>query len=130
MRVKDGFGGVILALWTKYHKNGDQIKNGWVCDACDRKNTKATPFCPYCGESMKSRISIPTATSVDDFIGASDWGDWINQPTQAIYEIYWRWCIKEEVSPVDKITFMKQVLAECPDLKSSPMKGRRYFRSV
>ena len=119
-----------MALWTKYHKNGDQVNNGWVCDSCDRKNTKATPFCPYCGERMKYRISIPTITTVDDFIEASDWEDWIDKPTQEVYEIYWRWCIKEETTPVDKITFMKQILSECPDLKSSPMKGKRYFRKA
>ena len=79
---------------------------------------------------MKSRITIPTVTTVDDFIEASDWTDWINQSTKEVYEIYWRWCIKEDRPPVDKISFMKRVLSEYPELKSSPMKGKRYFRLV
>ena len=117
-----------MALWAKYHKNGDQVKNGWVCDACDGWNNRVTKFCPNCGKSMKAAIGVPTVTNVDDFIEASDWTDWIDKPTQEIYEIYWRWCVKDELPPVDKISFMKQVLAEFPDLKSSPMKGKRYFR--
>ena len=119
-----------MALWTKYHKNGDQVNNGWVCDACDGWNNRITKFCPNCGEPMKTHISIPTVTSVDDFIEASDWEDWINKSTQEVYVIYWKWCIKEEFSPVDKISFMKRVLSEYPELKSSPMKGKRYFRRV
>ena len=119
-----------MALWTKYHKNVDQVKNGWVCDSCDKKNTKATPFCPYCGEPMKSRISVPTVTSVDSFIEASDCTDWIGKPTQEIYEIYWRWCIKEELPPESKVVFMRKVLTEYPELKSVPYKGKRRFRRM
>lgn len=117
-----------MGWWTKFYKNEEEVTNGWVCNECDHRNGKATPYCPYCGEKMKARISNPTFTSVDDFVDASDWRDWIDHPTQEIYDIYWNWCIKEELPIENKINFMKQVLNMIPDLKSSPMKGKRYFR--
>lgn len=117
-----------ITYWTKYHKNGDEVSNGWVCSNCDKRNYLPTPYCPYCGEKVKSKIQGPKETSVDAFIEASCWEDWINQYTEDVYTIYWQWCIKEGLEPEKKVTFMRRVLNECPELKSVPYKGKRRFR--
>jgi hypothetical protein len=119
-----------MALWTKFHKNGDEVKNGWVCDSCDGWNNRPTKYCPNCGEKIKGKIANPVLTSVDDFIEASDWNDWIDEYTQDVYTIYWRWCIKEELQPETKVVFMRRVLAEYSELKSVPYKGKRRFRRI
>lgn len=117
-------------LWVKQFKNGDEVTHGWVCDVCNKKSTRATPYCPYCADKKKGRISNPLQTNVDDFIEASDPTDWIGKPTQDIYSIYWNWCLKQNIKPVDKIIFMRTVLSTITWLASRPMGGRRYFREV
>ena len=117
-----------MPLWTKYHKDGNQIINGWVCDSCDGWNNRITKYCPNCGEPMKAAISVPTLTSVDDFIDASDHTDWIGMLTDDVYKIYCDWCDKNELKPSHKISFVRKILDRFGDLKSSPMKGKRYFR--
>ena len=119
-----------MALWTKYHKNGDQVKNGWVCDNCDRRSYLPTPYCPYCGEKSKAKLSDPKYTNIDEFIEASDWTDWINQYTEDVYTIYWKWCTKNGYNTASKITFMRRVLDAFPELKSVPWNGKRRFRRV
>lgn len=119
-----------MALWSKYHANGEEIKNGWVCDSCDGWSSRISNYCPHCGERMKDRIAIPKWSNVKDFVNASDWTDWINQTTESVYIIYWQWCVKNEFIPVTKVNFMRQVLAQVQELKSSPCRGKRYFRLV
>lgn len=119
-----------MAFWTKFHKNGDEVSSGYVCDECDGWNSRSTKYCPHCGVKIKATLSIPRETSVDDFIEASCWRDWINQPTQKVYDIYWNWCIKEGLEYENKVHFMRTILDRIPDLRSSPMKGKRYFREV
>ena len=119
-----------MALWTKYHKNGDQVKNGWVCDSCDGWNNRPSNYCPNCGEKIKGKVDNLALTSVDEFIEASDWHDWIDEYTQDVYTIYWQWCIRTNLEPEKKVVFMRRVLAEYPELKSVPYKGKRRFRRV
>lgn len=119
-----------MTYWTKYRKNGDEVKSGWVCDNCDKWNNRPTPYCPHCGEKIKAKLHDPKSNSVDEFIEASDWMDWVDEYTQKIYVIYWQWCIKEGLDPESKIVFMRQVLDRYPDLKSVPYKGKRKFRRV
>lgn len=117
-----------MALWTKVHKDGTEIKTGWICDECDGWNSRCTKYCPHCGIRIKNKLSIPTITSIDEFIEASDWTDWIDQLTDDVYNTYWSWCIKEGLKPQSKITFMRKILGKYPELKSSPYKSQRYFR--
>ena len=119
-----------MALWTKFHKNGDEVKNGWVCDSCDGWNNRSTKYCPHCGERIKGKLQDPKFTSIDKFIEASDWNDWVDQYTQDVYLIYWRWCLKEGFEPESKVMFMRRVLEEYPDLKSIPYHGKRKFKKV
>lgn len=119
-----------MTVWTKHRKNGEEIKNGWICDNCDRRSYLPTPYCPYCGERVKGKVVSATTTSVDEFIEASDWKDWINQYTEDVYTIYWQWCIKESLDPQNKIVFMRRILDEYPDLRSVPYKGKRKFKRV
>lgn len=119
-----------LSVWTKYHKNGDKVSNGWVCDECDRRSYLPTPYCPYCGKRIKGKIKEPKMNSVDDFIESSDWNDWIDEYTQDVYTIYWKWCVKEDLTPEPKVVFMRKVLTEYPELKSVPYKGKRKFKRM
>ena len=119
-----------MTLWTKFYKNGSEVKNGWVCDNCDRRSYLPTPYCPYCGEKVKCKVHNKPTNSVDEFIEASEWTDWINQYTEDVYTVYWQWCIRTNLKPESKVVFMKRVLAEYPELQSVPYKGKRRFRRV
>ena len=121
---------MIMSLWTKYHKSGYQVKNGWVCDSCDGWNNRTTKFCPHCGTPIKGKMQEPKTSSVDEFIEASDWTDWINQFTEDVYTIYWRWCTKNDHPCESKVVFMRKVLSEFPELKSVPWHGKRRFRKT
>lgn len=119
-----------MTYWTKFHKDGKEVGSGWVCGICDRRNQLPTPYCPYCGTLLEGKMQETKQTSVDMFMEASHWEDWINRYTEDVYEIYWNWCIRTEVIPLSKIIFMRQVLAAHPQLKSVPYKGKRRFKAV
>ena len=101
-----------------------QSSPNWQADGIDIGGIK---YCPCCGRRMKSKFLNVT---VEEFIEASDFEDWINQTTESVYQIYWKWCIKKGYSPTNKIVFVKAILNEFPELKSSPCKGKRYFRKA
>lgn len=83
------------------------------------------------GYSIDQAIK-PTAImeSVEKFSEASWWNDWIDQPTDSVYNIYWKWCISHEYPPASKQVFLRQLFQLYPMLKSVPMRGVRYVRQT
>lgn len=70
----------------------------------------------------------PIPVSIREFCEASHWEDWIGLRTDEVYAIYWKWCLKNQVSPCSKYQFSKQIVQMHPMLHIVPMKGKRYFR--
>lgn len=60
--------------------------------------------------------------TVTDFCEASDWHDWLGLSTDTVYETYWKWCLRNELPPLDKQTFMMQMLKSHSELKTVPTK--------
>ena len=75
------------------------------------------------GFSVNEAVKLtPVHDCVKDFCDASLWTDWIGMSTNALYEIFFRWCISNgyEYMPVTKQGFSRQLLSLYPNLKTVP----------
>ena len=55
------------------------------------------------GYSIEEAIKVTaTQDSVREFSAASWWEDWIGMPINDLYEIYWRWCIQNGYTALQK----------------------------
>ena len=75
------------------------------------------------GYPIEQAIKI-TATneSVEQFCEASWWEDWIGMPITYLYEIYWKWCIENRYTALQKQGFSRQIMSVYPMLKTVPTK--------
>ena len=74
------------------------------------------------GYTVEQAVRI-TATKecVEQFCEASWYGDWIGLSTTEVYEIYWKWAIRENYSPLSKQGFSRQLFKLYPNLKVVPI---------
>ena len=84
------------------------------------------------GYSVEQAIRpYPIADSVEQFCEASHWEDWVGMPINDLYEIYWRWCVSHELTPVAKQGFSRHLADKYPVLKTVPTKrGDKYYRVI
>lgn len=75
--------------------------------------------------------AIPTQESVKEFCEVSWWKDWIDTSIDELYTTYWKWCVKNDYSPLSKQGFSRQCLSRYPMLKVIPARyGDKYFRMI
>ena len=80
------------------------------------------------GYSIEEAIKdVPTDDGIREFCAASYWEDWIGQTITDIYNIYWKWCIPNGYTPLQKQGFSRQIMKIYPMLKTVPT--RRGFNS-
>lgn len=60
--------------------------------------------------------------SVEMFNEASQWEDWIGMSINDLYTIYWKWCVSNEYTPVQKQGFSRHLFLLNPWLKTVPTK--------
>ena len=84
------------------------------------------------GYSVEEAIKItPTQDSVKEFSDASFYEDWIGMSINDLYEIYWKWCIQNGYTAIQKQGFSRQLLSMYPMLKTVPTKrGDKCFRII
>ena len=61
-----------------------------------------------------------TAESVEQFSEASWWEDWLGMSVNALHEIYWKWCVSHDYTPLGKQPFSRHLLHLYPQLKTVP----------
>lgn len=77
------------------------------------------------GYSVEETVKMmPIRDSIRAFSEASWYEDWIGMSINALYEIYYRWCISTgyEYIEVSKQGFSRQLLSMYPNLKIVPTK--------
>lgn len=85
----------------------------------------------YNGYSIEQAVTDnPLRESVLEFFQASHWEDWVDETSDAVYTIYWQWCVKHGHNPECKNVFMKSVRQCYPQLTTVPNRGKRYIREV
>lgn len=62
--------------------------------------------------------------SIKTFINENDWHDWVNKPTNYVYQQYCAWCKEKDYPSESKTHFMRQLLGIIPWLVSTPNKTR------
>ena len=73
----------------------------------------------------------PIQDSVEQFCDASHYADWIGMSINELYEIYWKWCIQHEYSPIAKQGFSRHLMDKYPMLKTVPTKrGDNCYRII
>lgn len=73
----------------------------------------------------------PLHDSVIEFCEASWWEDWIGLETSYLHEIYWNWCVSNELTPVGIKIFTKEIMMLYPNLIVMPSKKRnKYCRLI
>lgn len=84
------------------------------------------------GYSVEEAIKVTAIKdSVKEFCDASWWEDWVGMPISDLYEIYWRWCISNGYTAVQKQGFSRQLMGMYPMLKTVPtMRGDKYYRVI
>lgn len=84
------------------------------------------------GYSIEEAVKItPTHDSVKAFCDASYWEDWIGMGISDLYEIYWKWCIRNGYTTLQKQGFSRQLFSMYPMLKTVPTKrGNSYKRII
>lgn len=84
------------------------------------------------GYPVEQAISpMPTNDSVVQFNEASTWTDWIGMSINDLYEVYWRWSIQHEYTPVTKQGFSRQLFNMNPWIKTVPTKrGNKSYRII
>lgn len=84
------------------------------------------------GYSVEEAIKVtPTKDSVREFGEASYYLDWIGMPISDLYEIYWRWCISNGYTAVQKQGFSRHLMGMYPMLKTVPtMRDGKYYRII
>ena len=77
------------------------------------------------GYSVSEAVKVlPIRESVREFAEASWWKDWVGLSIDALYEIYFHWCISAgyEYIEISKQGFSRQLMSLYPNLKTIPTK--------
>ena len=75
------------------------------------------------GYSIEEAVKVaPIHNSVREFTEASWWEDWLGMSINALYEIFWSWCISNGYSTMSKQAFSRQLFSLYPNLKTVPTK--------
>lgn len=84
------------------------------------------------GFSVEEAIKVTaTQESVKEFCDASLWEDWVGMSISDLYEIYWRWCIQNGYTALQKQGFSRQIMSMYPMLKTVPTKrGDKCLRII
>lgn len=84
------------------------------------------------GYTVEEAIKVvATQDSVRAFCEASLWEDWVGMSINDLFEIYWRWCIQNGYTALQKQGFSRQVMSMHPMLKTVPTKrGDRCMRII
>lgn len=84
------------------------------------------------GYSVEEAIKIvATAESVKEFSNSSWWEDWLGLSINDLYEIYWKWCVSNQYTPLQKQGFSRQLFGMYPMLKTVPTKrGNGCYRII
>ena len=73
------------------------------------------------GYSVEEALQItPIHESVREFCYSSLYEDWIGMSTKYLHEIYFKWCISNEYTPINQQAFTRQILKLYPNLKTVP----------
>ena len=72
----------------------------------------------------------PLFESVVQFIDASHWEDWIGMSINDLYEIYWGWCLKNDLKPMMKQGFSRQLFTIYPWLTTVPTKKSGKYNRI
>ena len=64
----------------------------------------------------------PINDSVKLFCEASWYQDWIGMSTSYLHEIYWKWCVSHQYTPLTKQGFSRHLISMHPMLKTIPTK--------
>ena len=84
------------------------------------------------GYSVEESVKLqPIHDSVKEFSNTSWWEDWIGMSTNALYEIFWKWCIEHGYKVVSNQCFSRQIFSMYPQLKTVPTKvGCNSYRMI
>jgi hypothetical protein len=84
------------------------------------------------GFSVEEAIKmLPVQDSVKAFSDASFWEDWIGKSINELHEIYWKWCIQNGYTPLQKQGFSRQIFGIYPNLKIVPTQyGESHHRII
>lgn len=75
------------------------------------------------GFSVEEAVKpIAIYDSVKEFGESSWYEDWIGMSINDLHEIYWKWCVSHEYTPLQKQGFSRQLLGMYPMLKTVPTK--------
>lgn len=73
------------------------------------------------GYSVEQAVRpVVTCDSVEQFSEASWWEDWIGMPISDLHTIYWKWCVQNGYTPIQKQSFSRHLLQLYPNLKTVP----------
>ena len=73
------------------------------------------------GYSLEEAIKVTAVhDSVKEFCAASYYLDWIGMSIADLYQIYWRWCLSNEYTAMEKRGFSRQINSIYPMLKTVP----------
>lgn len=73
----------------------------------------------------------PIHESVEQFCEASHWQDWLGMSIDALYTIYWRWCVSHNYTPTTKQGLSRQLSTIYPQIKTVPtQKGTVCYRII
>ena len=73
----------------------------------------------------------PTRESISAFCEASCWQDWVDTSTDDVYQIYWKWCKRNNYTASPKQGFTRQLMEMYPQLKVVPIKKLDgYYRMI
>lgn len=72
-------------------------------------------------EAVKEK---PIHESVKEFGNNSYWRDWLGVTVNDVYEIYWKWCLVHDFTPLNKINFGRQIQQLYPIKTVANRRGR------
>lgn len=76
------------------------------------------------GYSVEEAVKpIATHDSIREFSESSWYEDWIGMSINDLHEIYWKWCVSNEHTPISKQGFSRQLFSMYPMLKIVPTKS-------
>ena len=84
------------------------------------------------GYTVEEAVKLsPTQSSVRAFCESSWYEDWIGMSINDLYEIYWKWCIQNRYTTIQKQGFSRQLMGMYPMLKTVPTKrGDKCYRII
>ncbi len=84
------------------------------------------------GYSVEQAVKpFPIHDSVEQFCEASHWKDWIGMSINELYEIYWKWCVAQEIPLTTKQGFSRHITDKYPTLKIVPTRrGDQFYRII